>query len=384
MEDEDEEISDEKSLLELARTRYRTINLSWHYRSKYQDLINFSNHAFYDGLLNVAPNAINDPQHPPIRWIKCDGVWDNQTNAIEAKRVVDEIQNIWKSKFEQEGTFPSIGVVTFNEKQQDLIKDFIDKRKETDPEFLELYTSVHEGAKKDDTLFVKNIENVQGDERDIIIFSVGYAKDADGRFANFFGTLSMKGGENRLNVAVTRARKEMIVVSSIEPADIKPTSKNDGPKRLRQFLEYAKMTDSLNEEGLRAVLSEINPDMKRNEEYKKDEFDSEFEIQVCNKLRDKGHRVETQVGFSGYKIDLAVVHPHDKNRYILGIECDGATFHSAKSVRERDVMRQKFLEEKGWTIERIWSRNWWLNPKHEIDRIDAKINELVKREVVQR
>jgi len=384
MEDEDEEISDEKSLLELARTRYRTINLSWHYRSQYQDLINFSNHAFYDGLLNVAPNAINDPQHPPIRWIKCNGIWDNQTNAIEAKRVVYEIQNIWKSKFEQEGTYPSIGVITFNEKQQDLIKDYIDKRKETDSEFLELYTSAHEGAKKDDTLFVKNIENVQGDERDIIIFSVGYAKDADGRFANFFGTLSMKGGENRLNVAVTRARKEMIVVSSIEPADIKPTSKYDGPKRLRQFLEYAKMTDSLNKEGLRAVLSEINPDMKRNEEYKKDEFDSEFEIQVCNKLRDKGHRVETQVGFSGYKIDLAVVHPHDENRYILGIECDGATFHSAKSVRERDVMRQKFLEEKGWTIERIWSRNWWRNPESEIDRIDAKINELVKREVVQR
>jgi very-short-patch-repair endonuclease len=384
MEDEDEEISDEKSLLELARTRYRTINLSWHYRSQYQDLINFSNHAFYEGLLNVAPNAINDPQHPPIRWIKCNGVWDHQTNAIEAKRVVDEIRSIWESKFEQEGAYPSIGVITFNERQQDLIKDFIDTRKETDPEFLELYTSAHEGAKKDDTLFVKNIENVQGDERDIIIFSVGYAKDADGRFANFFGTLSMKGGENRLNVAVTRARKEMIVVSSIEPADIKPTSKYDGPKRLRQFLDYAKMTNSLNEEGQRAVLSEINPDMERVGEYKKAEFDSEFEIQVYKKLQERGHRVETQVGFSGYKIDLAVVHPHDENRYLLGIECDGATFHSAKSVRERDVMRQKFLEGKGWAIERIWSRNWWRNPKHEIDRIDAKINELVKGEVVQK
>jgi len=383
-EDEDEEISDEKSLLELARTRYRTINLSWHYRSKYQDLINFSNHAFYEGLLNVAPNAINDPQHPPIRWIPCNGMWDHQTNAIEAKRVVDEIQSIWENKFEQEGVYPSIGVITFNERQQDLIKDFIDTRKETDSAFLELYTAAHEVAKKDDTLFVKNIENVQGDERDIIIFSVGYAKDADGRFANFFGTLSMKGGENRLNVAVTRARKEMIVVSSIEPVDIKSTSKYDGPKRLRQFLEYAKMTNSLNEEEQRAVLAEINPDMERIGGAKKAEFDSEFEIQVYKKLQERGHEVETQVGFSGYKIDLAVIHPHDENRYLLGIECDGATFHSAKSVRERDVMRQKFLEGKGWTIERIWSRNWWRNPKHEIDRIDAKINELVKREVVQR
>ena len=383
-EEEDEAISEEKSLLDLARTRYKTINLSWHYRSQYQDLINFSNHAFYEGLLNVAPNAINDPQHPPIRWIRCNGMWENQTNHVEAKRVVDEIRNVWESRFDQDGAYPSIGVITFNEKQQDLIKDVIDKRLESDPEFLELHTSAHEGKKKDDSLFVKNIENVQGDERDVIIFSVGYAKDADGRFANFFGTLSMKGGENRLNVAVTRARKEMIVVSSIEPTDIKPTSKYDGPKRLRQFLEYAKMTNSLNEEGQSAVLSEINPDMERITESKRVEFDSDFEIQVYKKLQERGHRVETQVGFSGYKIDLAIVHPHDENRYLLGIECDGATFHSAKSIKERDVMRQKFLEGKGWTIERIWSRNWWKNPKHEIDRIDAKINELVKQEVVQR
>jgi len=383
LDEEDEEVPDEKSLLDLARTRYKTINLSWHYRSQYQDLINFSNHAFYEGLLNVAPNAINDPQHPPIQWIRCNGVWENQINHVEASRVVDEIKNVWE-KFEQEGCYPSIGVITFNEKQQELIKDVIEKRLESDAEFSVLHTSAHEGKKKDDSLFVKNIENVQGDERDIIIFSVGYAKDADGQFANFFGTLSRKGGENRLNVAVTRARKEMIVVSSIEPSDIKSTSKYDGPKRLRQFLEYAKTTNSLNQEGQRAVLSEINPDMERIRESKRLEFDSDFEFQVFKKLQERGHRVETQVGFSGYKIDLAIVHPHDENRYILGVECDGATFHSAKSVKERDVMRQKFLEGKGWALERIWSRNWWKNPKHEIDRIEAKINEFVKQEIAQR
>jgi len=377
-EEEDEAISDEKSLLDLAGTRYNTINLSWHYRSEYQDLINFSNHAFYEGLLNVAPNSVNDPQHPPIRWIRCNGMWENQTNHVEAGRVVDEIRNVWAGK-PDDGAYPSIGVITFNERQQDLIKDVIDKRLESDPEFLELHTSAHEGAKKDDSLFVKNIENVQGDERDVIIFSVGYARDADGMFVNCFGTLSMKGGENRLNVAVTRARKEMAVVSSIEPADIKPTSRHDGPKRLRQFLEYARMTDSLNEEGQKAVLSELNPDMERTRESKRVEFDSEFEIQVYKRLQARGHRVETQVGFSGYKIDLAIVHPHDGNRYLLGIECDGATFHAAKSVKERDVMRQRFLEGKGWIIERIWSRNWWKNPEREIDRIDARISELVKQ-----
>ena len=376
---EDEAISEEKSLLEMARIRCKTTNLSWHYRSQYQDLINFSNHAFYHGLLNVAPNTVNDPQHPPIRWIRCNGVWENQTNHIEANRVVDEISHVWKSK--RSNDFPSIGVITFNEKQQELVKDVIEKRLESDSEFFELYTSAHEAKKKDDTLFVKNIENVQGDERDVIIFSIGYARDTDGKFANFFGPLSKKGGENRLNVAVTRARKEMAIVSSIEPSDIKTTSRHDGPRRLRQFLEYAKMTSLLDRDGQEAVLAEINPDMKRVSESNKIEFDSDFEIQVYKKLRERGHMVETQVGFSGYRIDLAIVHPNDDRRYLLGIECDGAMFHSAKSVRERDVMRQRFLEGKGWIIERIWSRNWWRNPVREIDRIDAKINELVKQDV---
>ena len=147
----------------------------------------------------------------------------------------------------------------------------------------------------------------------------------DGKFANFFGTLSKKGGENRLNVAVTRAREEMVIISSIDPTDIKNTSKHDGPKRLRQFLAYAKMTNSLNKEGQKTVLSEINPDMERVRESNKLDFDSDFEIQVYKKLQERGYKVETQIGFSGYKIDLAIVDPSNENKYILGIECDGAT-----------------------------------------------------------
>ena len=239
--------------------------------------------------------------------------------------------------------------------------------------------AAHDKKRKDDQLFVKNIENVQGDERDIIIFSIGYASDADGKFVNRFGTLSRKGGENRLNVAITRAKREMIVVSSIEHSDIKPTSRHDGPRRLGQFLKYAKMTDSRDEDGQRAVLSDLNPAMEKRRGTKGDEFDSYFEVKVCDKLRERGHKVETQVGFSGYKIDLAVVHPDDDGRYVLGIECDGATFHSARSVRERDVMRQQFLEGKGWIIERIWSRNWWRDPNKEIDRIESRVRDLVKK-----
>lgn len=378
VEDEDAEIPEEKSLLDLARTRYRTVNLSWHYRSQYQELINFSNHAFYEGLLNVAPNAAGHPAHPPIRWMKCNGTWEGRANHVEASMVADEIRRTWHgSTAEGGGKPPSIGVITFNEGQQALIKDIIEKRRDTDAEFMELYSLAHgKGRRQDDSLFVKNIENVQGDERDVIIFSIGYARDANGNFANRFGTLSMKGGENRLNVAVTRARKEIIVISSIEPADIKLTSRHDGPRRLRQFLEYAKATDSFDEEGQEAVLAELNTDTWRTQGSDVDVFDSEFEIQVCERLREMGHTIRTQVGFSGYRIDLAVIHPDDENRYILGVECDGATFHSSRSVRERDIMRQKFLEGKGWTIERVWSRNWWRNPKREIDRIDARIRAL--------
>ena len=374
--EEDEIVSDEKSLLDLARSMHRVINLSWHYRSQYQDLINFSNHAFYEGCLNIVPNATSNPQSPPIRWVQCNGTWENQKNLVEAEMVVAEIGNVLKNKFKQEGAYPSIGVITFNEKQQELIRNVIDDKKESDPEFLELYRSALDGKKKDDSLFVKNIENVQGDERDIIIFSVGYAKNLDGKVVNRFGTLSMKGGENRLNVAVTRARKGMVVVSSIDPTDIKSTSRHDGPKRLRQFLEYAKKTNSLDELGQKAVLAGINPDMERSRDAGGTEFDSEFEVQVYRELRARGYKVKTQVGFSGYRIDLAIVHPTEENRYILAVECDGATFHSAKSVRERDVMRQKFLEGKGWKVERIWSRNWWKDPNREIDRIDRRIKEL--------
>ena len=375
-EEEDEEISEEKSLLDLARTRYRTINLNWHYRSRYQDLINFSNHAFYEGLLNVAPNAASDPQYPPIRWVKCNGTWEKQTNPVEANMVADVMVRIWDGSARKGEPFPSIGVITFSDRQQTLITDIIEKRRESDAEFLKLYALANEGRRKDDSLFVKNIENVQGDERDIIIFSIGYAHDVWGHFPNRFGMLSMKGGENRLNVAVTRARREMVVVSSIEPSDIKLTSRHDGPRRLRQFLEYAKETSALNREGQEDVLTRINPGMRKARDSKRAGFDSDFEQQVYEKLSGRGYVVKTQVGFSGYRIDLAVVHPDDENRYVLGIECDGATFHSTKSVKERDVMRQKFLEEKGWVMERIWSRNWWRNPNHEIDRLEARIRDL--------
>ncbi len=368
IEDDEDDDLPEKSLLELARPRFKVFNLCWHYRSRYQDLINFSNHAFYDGILNVAPSVDRDPKSPSIRWVQCNGRWEDSKNSEEAKVVVREVKKAWKMGFDRTGNCPSVGIITFNEPQQDLVQDEVDKMLDADLEFAEMYNATRKD-RRDSWLFVKNIENVQGDERDVIIFSIGYARNAEGRVYQAFGSLSKKGGENRLNVAVTRARQKMVVVCSIDPTDIAPTSKNYGPRRLRQFLQYAKATASQNRDAQRAILKEINPSMDRITKQKVYEFDSDFEMQVCKGLERRGYEVDSQVGYSGYVIDLAVCRPDDPSRYAIGIECDGAMFHSAKSVKERDVRRQKFLENKEWRIERVWSRNWWKNPDRELDRI---------------
>lgn len=376
----DEGAPDEKSLLNLAKAvPYRTYGLEWHYRSRYEELIDYSNHGFYHGRLNVSPNAAGDPSHPPIRWVKCNGTWDHRTNHVEAERVADEALAIWRDAAAAGREMPTVGIITFNDSQQDLVNDIIEKRRDTDPEFAEMHAMAHKDRKLDEYLFVKNIENVQGDERDYIIFSVGYALDPDGNFANRFGTLSSRGGENRLNVAVTRAKVGMVVVCSIEPGRISATSKNAGPRMLRDFLRYAEAVSARNDDAKKAVLDGLNPGMGRPDGGPAAGFESPFEEMVCRGLEARGHKVQAQVGSSGYRIDLAVVDPRDENRFLLGIECDGATFHSAKSVRERDVMRQRFLEERGWKIERIWSRNWWRDPGKEMRRIESRINELAGR-----
>jgi very-short-patch-repair endonuclease len=387
-EDDEDEIIDDtmlsESLLVLSKRIYGHRYLAWHYRSKYQELIDFSNHAFYDGHLQVAPNVLRSPNVPPMRWINCEkGLWENRQNLPEAVLVVTEIKKILLGN-EVEGMSKSIGVITFNESQQMSILDEIDRRRQEDAEFDQLYTAAEnpESNRLDDKPFVKNIENVQGDERDIIIFSVGYARDAEGHLRIRFGTLNQEGGENRLNVAITRARKEIVVVCSIEPDELRTDSaKNNGPKRLKDYLRYAKFISECRREGAENILLSLNDGFVRGggangEIHNALLFESPFEEIVYERLRSMGYAIDTQVGYSGYRIDLAVVHPDEPSKYILAIECDGATFHSAKSTRERDVMRQEFLESRGWAVERIWSRNWWKNPDRELERIRQKIVEL--------
>ena len=382
--DDDETLSIE-SLLDLVRMQHPTHMLRWHYRSRWQELIDFSNHAFYSGLLQVAPNVHKNPPDPPILWVDCEGVWENRANLVEAVKVVDEIYRILQDAQRASSDPPTLGVIAFNVGQRDAILDEIETRQDKDPEFARLYSHAEspDSKKKDDAIFIRNIENVQGDEREIIIFSIGYAQDSDGKLRMQFGSLNMQGGENRLNVAVTRASKKIIVVSSIDPDDIMVTStKNEGPKLLKSFLSYAKAVNKLDHDRVSLVLSQLNSaTTRRNSGVDSTpdsaSFESYFEEAVYDRLRQHGYEVDTQVGQSGYRIDLAVVNPHDSNKYILGVECDGAQYHSAKSVRERDVHRQKFLERRGWHIHRIWSRDWWRDSNAEIVKIRRKIDSLL-------
>lgn len=379
-EDEDEQydIDESISLLNLAKRRFPEKILQWHYRSKYEELINYSNHAFYNGHVQIAPNVVPFKNPPALKWKKVEGRWNNQSNEIEAREVINTLKEILIHKPNK-----TVGIITFNAKQQTKILDLIEKTAGEDEEFNAVYNQMMT-RDLDERVFVKNIENVQGDERDIIIFSIGYAKNEEGKIYNRFGMLNQKGGENRLNVAVTRAKEAITVVTSVEPEELNVANTSQlGPKLLKAYLKYVKAVSKAQVEHIQAVVHEINENVNTHVQLQELHFDSPFEEQVYYLLRNLGYEVTTQVGMSGYRIDLAVVHPKDSSKYILGIECDGAMYHSSANAKERDVYRQRFLESRGWSIERIWSRNWWKNPSAEIERIDQKVKELLKSEEVR-
>ncbi len=377
--EEEYEIDESQSLLNLAKRRFPEKILQWHYRSKYEELINFSNHAFYNGHVQIAPNVepLKDP--PAIQWKKVNGRWINQSNEVEAIEVYKILKD---TLINQPGK--TVGIITFNAKQQTKILDIIERSAAEDQEFNVAYNQAM-AKELDERVFVKNIENVQGDERDIIIFSVGYAKNEEGKVYNRFGMLNQYGGENRLNVAVSRAKERIIVVSSIEPEELNVANTAQiGPKLLKSYLKYVRAVSKNHKVEIDSVVQEINENVNTHVQELGLHFDSPFEEQVYKQLRNLGYEVATQVGMSGYRIDMAIVHPNDSSNYILGIECDGAMYHSSANAKERDIYRQRFLESRGWTIERIWSRNWWKTPSKEIERIDQKVKELVRSEEVKK
>ncbi len=342
---DDHAIDDMESILkECNASGISSMRLRWHYRSRHETLIAFSNHHYYNNELHTFPSPEERCEQLGVTFRHVpNAVYDrggSRTSRIEAVLVADELVRMLRAQdADSDAERESIGVVTFSQAQQSLIEDLLDERRREHPE-IERYFS----SSVLEPVFVKNLENVQGDERDCIIFSIGYGRDQHGRMPMNFGPINRDGGERRLNVAVTRARRRLIVFSSITSDDIDlRRTQSVGVAHLKTFLDYAKR-------GPEALASVSLPTHR--------DFDSDFERAVCDALIELGWQVDCQVGCAGYRIDLAVRHPDKPGRYLLGVECDGAMYHSAKTARDRDRLRQSVLESLGWRIARVWSTEW--------------------------
>lgn len=345
---EDSELGDDgdySSLVDAGRARWREKRLRWHYRSRHDSLIAFSNDRFYGNDLIIFPStdATGKFGGVSLRHV-ADGVYDrgkSATNLKEAEVVADLVLEHMR----RYGRDVSLGVIAFSVQQAHLIEDVLNERRRLRPEAELDPCFARDGS---EPFFVKNLENVQGDERDVVLISVGYGKDAGGELAYNFGPLNQKGGANRLNVAVTRAKDRIVLVSSIRALDFDPSRvKSEGARLLRDYLAFA-------EQGIAALRSPEEP-----MGYSVGDIESEFERSVAGALRGMGYRVVPQVGCGSFRIDLGVMAPGDDGRYLLGVECDGAQYHGAATARDRDRLRDEVLEQVyGWTLFRIWGPDW--------------------------
>ncbi|MCS4510185.1 DUF3320 domain-containing protein [Xylophilus ampelinus] len=357
---EDEELEgDLESILdECMGANLPTMNLSWHYRSRHESLIAFSNHRYYGGSLVTFPSPVTEDRAVSFHYV--DGTYEKggaRTNKPEAMAVVGDIlRKLKQPGFRASGL--TIGVVTFNSEQQSLIEDLLDEARRKDPSI-----EPHFAESAIEPLFVKNLESVQGDERDIIYFSITYGPDLTGAVSMNFGPMNRDGGERRLNVAITRARQELRVFSSLraEKMDLARTQAR-GVKDLKHFLEFAERGTEVLAEATKGSLGS---------------FESPFEEAVASALASKGWEVHTQIGASSFRVDLAVVHPDARGTYLSGVECDGATYHRSATARDRDMLREQVLRGLGWEIVRIWSTDWWVDKVGTLDRVDRRLNELL-------
>lgn len=353
---DEEEESDEtptvlsgmESILDVCQQLFHPVRtLRWHYRSRHESLIAFSNHHFYRNLIVFpSPYAKGARLGVRYRFIR-NGIYKDRQNLPEAQRVVDAVIAHMLKRPEE-----SLGVVTLNLTQRELIEDLLDKKLRSFEEG-ERFLGYHE--EKGWPFFVKNLENVQGDERDVIFISTtfGRAPDTDRPRQNF-GPISRPDGWRRLNVLFTRARIRVELFTSMRPEDVVVDEKTPlGTKALRDYLDYARS-------GLLATTDATDRDP-----------DSDFEIAVAEVIRSRGYEVKPQLGVAGFFIDLAVRNPDRRGEYLAGIECDGAAYHSSLSARDRDRIRQEILESLGWRgrIYRIWSTDWFYDPRRETNRL---------------
>ncbi|MDP1618657.1 DUF3320 domain-containing protein [Phenylobacterium sp.] len=345
-------VKDVESILNLC-SRFPERMLRWHYRSEHPALIATSNRNFYKNQLMLPPSVVaraHDGEtglmfHP----VASGGYERGRTarNEIEAEAVAQAAL-----RHARERPNLSLGVGTFSVAQRDAVRDRIDDLARKHPEL----EALMKGGEGREPLFVKNLENIQGDERDVIFISVGYGRDRDGKLTQNFGPVGREGGERRLNVLITRARKRCEVFSSLVAEDIRlEAGGKPGVSALREFLKLAK-------DG----YSDINAPTGRS-------FDSDFEEAVSHAIQALGFTCHPQVGMAGFFIDLGVIDPANPDRYILGVECDGAAYHSSRYARDRDRLRQQILESRGWKIHRIWSTDWFYRREREVEKLRLAI-----------
>jgi very-short-patch-repair endonuclease len=346
-----EDLRDYESILDLVKARVREqCRLTWHYRSQDERLIAFSNEEIYDSDLVTFPGRAADS---PVRLHLVDGraaPGQQGSAAEEVERVVELVM-----EHAERTPSESLGVIAFGERQADRIDMALRQARLQRPDLAEFFSD--ERSVKD-RFFVKNLERVQGDERDVIILSVGFAKNAVGKVRMQFGPLTHERGHRRLNVAVTRARKRMHVVSCLSHRDLDPalaSSKHLGPKLLRKFLEFAHHAGDLDLVAHGSLSDTANA----------------FEEQVRSAIERAGIRAHPQWGVSDYRIDLALSHPERPGEMVLAVETDGRSYHSRHSTRDRDRLREEHLSRLGWRFHRIWSTSWFQDPEGELANVQA-------------
>ncbi|MFI1383025.1 DUF3320 domain-containing protein [Embleya sp. NPDC020886] len=334
----------------------RELSLRWHYRSRHEDLITFSNRSFYGNSMVTFPGALDHGNDIGVEYFHAHGVYDRggrRDNRLEAEMVARRVIHHFDTRPGR-----TLGVVALSQAQAAAIDQSVQQARLLRPDLDHCFTE-----DRLDGFFVKNLESVQGDERDVMIMSIGYGPDENAKFGTNFGPINKGGGWRRLNVAVTRARLRMEVVASFRAGSLADGT-NESVQHLKRYLDYA--------ENGPAVLAQdvIQADA---------EPDSPFEESVLQVLRDWGHRVQPQVGVAGYRIDMGVRHPEFPGSYALGIECDGAMYHSSRTARDRDRLREEVLAGLGWRLHRIWGTDWYRGRAAAEARLRAAVEAAIER-----
>jgi len=361
--DDDDEaaVADMKSVLDYLTQYLEQSYLNWHYRSQHHALIQFSNSRYYDGKLIIPPSAYKTKVDLGVKWhFISTPSYSSGLNPTEADTQIRHLSDhVFANAKLPAKDQESIGLVVMNVKQKMLLEELWDRRLRDDDTIRE----AHESFKPADGIFIKNLENVQGDERDVISIGFTYGPDTNtGILANRFGPINKDGGWRRLNVLFTRARKRVHVFSSMRASEIIPTSKEGrrGGGDLKAYLEFAE-SGKIPDFGKRTGKGP----------------DSPFEESVATIVSSLGYEAHFQVGVDGFLIDIGVSHPRHPDLYICGIECDGAPYHSHPVSRDRDRLREEILKLRGWHIYRIWSTDWYRNRKTEIERLSKVLEQRV-------